>query len=273
MNEINADWSKKDLFYVEKLETTLKKEKQKQKKLYNELLRESNERNRYEIEQKIKKLDVKINLRRILYSDQKYLSIGRNKPTSTFFEPVIMNRILHDASKISKYQNELTSSSFNEFSSKIEKNKRDPPPPINGLLRYNFGDDTSCSRYLRNSKRFENREYIKLMENDKEDPSNLNNRFSYSNGFKLPSIKNVRLEDEVNTTSELVLNINNDTNENKQSTPEINTKENSTITNREVTHETASLPTNILKPRNQQVSSADLHKETIKLPSIGKKVI
>ena len=89
---------------------------------------------------------MQINLKRILYNDQRYLSIGRKKAyTSTVFGPAVMNRIIQDAERFTKDKKHGKKAKSNES--------------LNAT--YNLTSN-SCPRFIRNSKRYEDREFHEL---------------------------------------------------------------------------------------------------------------
>jgi hypothetical protein len=101
-NQANQDWTRAELLKFPKLSPYLKSQEKKQKELYRHLLIVSNEKRQSEIEEQLKKLDVEINLKRVLRNDQRYMNIGRDRSKWNFFEPSVMNRIFREASKIAR---------------------------------------------------------------------------------------------------------------------------------------------------------------------------
>ncbi|RNA01659.1 hypothetical protein BpHYR1_042746 [Brachionus plicatilis] len=141
-------WLRNDLLNFPRIQPSLLEEKKHHRKLYTKLLNDFNETKRIEQERQIRRMDRDMNLNRLLSRDEKYLNIGRNKPRSNFFSSNIMNRILQDAAKYSRNQSKNRSSD-NNFS-------------------INFQDETPCPRFVRNLKRFDNREYYKLLSQSSE---------------------------------------------------------------------------------------------------------
>ncbi|CAF0710047.1 unnamed protein product [Brachionus calyciflorus] len=158
-------WLKKDLLTFPRIQPFLNEEKKYQKKLYLQLVDEYNVKKRLEQENIIKRLDRDMNLNRILIKDEKYLNIGRNKPKSNFFSPRITNRIYLDASKTAKNQLKNHSKSIDNF-------------------KIDFQDETPCPRHVRNSKRFDNREYYKLLVSS----SDIDQIISQESTISLPAI-------------------------------------------------------------------------------------
>lgn len=188
-------WLRKDLLNFPEIEPALIEEKKHHRKLYKKLLYEYNETKRLEQEKVIRRMDRDMNLNRILSRDEKYLNIGRNKPKSNFFSSNIMNRILQDAAKYSRNQTKNRS---------LENN-----------FSINFQDETPCPRFVRNIKRYDNREYYKLLSKS----SDFEDEYSLS----LPAIgsqKEVNTEENFKTESLILPKIQNDelTDENKKIT-------------------------------------------------------
>lgn len=160
MNEQNQDWNRAELMKFPKLNQYFKMQQKRQQDLSEHLQKVTSEKMKAQIDEKIRKLDVQINLSRILRNDQKYLNIGRNKIEWNFLEPHVMNKILRDAHKIFRspeHQQQLNST----FCERPKKRK--------------------CSRFVRNSNRFENKNFVEA--------NNKNNQ-QLNTKLKLPPLGN-----------------------------------------------------------------------------------
>lgn len=146
-SDYNENWKEKDLFASPKVSTYLVEEKKRQKELIQTNAAQNELATQTSNDKILKQLDRKINLTRILNKDLRYIGVGRNKPISKFFDKIIMHRILIDASKILRYQNDPQRCEW-FYKSSLDK------------MKQRFDGDTSCPRYSRHSKMYERRLYF-----------------------------------------------------------------------------------------------------------------
>ena len=148
--KVYVDWSVSDLLDFPKLEPALEKEKYKQKEQHSALRKESKEREEREIVEKLQRIDVQMNLERMMQQDQKYIGLSRRKPLiSDFFSKVTMNRIFHDAHLLMKCEkNEAVQAQLKKrFAATIHN--------------YFPGQGRPCDRYVKHDLRFERNESVK----------------------------------------------------------------------------------------------------------------
>lgn len=259
-NQFNENWN--EIFNFPKINGYLVEEKKRRKELIKNNYVHDKIQTQEENDKILKKFDNKINITRILNKDLRYLGVGRNKPMSKFFDQIVMHRILIDASKIIKYQNEPERCEWFYNSSLAN-------------MKVRLEEAASCPRYSRHVKDYERREYFNSFNtlpdeniNNNEqltlfDPNNPENNLDNNTNI-------VNIVTDATNTTELTSNSaafndiqpeNNETNQQQQQENNLKSKSTDTLNS-----SLLSKPVSVIKPKNQTVST-----NLFKLPSINKK--
>jgi hypothetical protein len=272
---MDCDWSRKELLKFPKLDTYLMNEKKRQKELFNSVVEKQKNSYQKQVDSILSRYDVEINLKRQMFSNQRYLGIGRNKPKSSFFSPFVMNRILNDAMRIARQQKQpqnQNSKSYSQYSLK-EDDK------LLKSLEHHFASDVFCDRFRKNTNGYENRKFMKLIENlpqeilddslrkFKENMYNHQASDANLNEYSSDSFLLEQFKDESQTTMKnFLINtqeladldeiIKENTPQKSRHSDDINEKflvnsQNENLNDKSRVH----LPTLVLKPKTQEVSS------------------
>jgi hypothetical protein len=205
----------------------------------------------------LKKFDKQINITRILNKDLRYLGVGRNKPMSKFFDQVVMHRILIDASKIIKYQNDPERCEWFYNSSLA-------------TMKSHLEEAGSCPRYSRHVKDYERREYFNSFNTLPDESTNNNELLTQidpNNSDNLDNQNIVNIVNDATNNTELTSNsgvfneIHPDPNDSKQQDNNLKSKSTESFMS-----SLFSKPSSVIKPKNQTASS-----NLFKLPNINKK--
>ena len=94
----NQDWKRSSLFEVTNRDALLDYLRQREHESRLKVEQETARRRQIEIERQLDEFDKEINLKRLLRSDKRYLSIGSDRPKSRFFDPATMARIARHVS-------------------------------------------------------------------------------------------------------------------------------------------------------------------------------
>lgn len=139
------DWSESDLLEFPNLQSSLDRERVRHKERYEVLRRESKEKTRRDVDKIIKRIDVEMNLERIMQADPRYIGLGRRDKASisSYFNRVVMNRILHDARLLMRYGDDA------EFQAKFNKRLADT------IGSYFPERGKMCERYIKHEFKFE----------------------------------------------------------------------------------------------------------------------
>ena len=99
-NIFNEDWKDADLLKFPKIEQRITATHKKHGEIQNQLLNQIKAREQRLLQEKIDKMDAKINIKSILQRDAVYKSLKNNKkPLSTFLDRSLVNRILFNVAK------------------------------------------------------------------------------------------------------------------------------------------------------------------------------
>jgi hypothetical protein len=243
-HKLDADWDKPELLKFPNLVPQLKKERKVHRELYKEITEKLESRRYTDTSQQLKRYDVEINLQQMLYKNEKYLGLCRNKrKIPNIFGNAIMNRLKNNG--------------------KFNANE----------LAFEDQGVHSCRRFEQYSKRYEerclkeifepnlksNRKLAKLYEDD-DDKNNYNN---HSHNVKpiINTSVNKFLSASVNDFSISAA-------QQRQSTMiEPNVKP-TTTTVENVVKSFASASMTMLRPK-QQIAQASMKKKAV-LPAISK---
>ena len=78
-NKLDSDWNQSGLLKFPKIKPQLKEERKIQRDIYKDIMEKFETRRAQETEHKINRYDVEINLKRMLYKNEKYLGLCRNR--------------------------------------------------------------------------------------------------------------------------------------------------------------------------------------------------
>lgn len=136
--EINQDWERPNLFEVRNRDKLIEYLKKREHESRVRVQEETARKRLLDIERRLEEFDRDINLRRVLRSDRRYLSIGRDRPSrfSKFFDPVTMARISRDVAKIRAHTTTL-----NNKQPKQQLSVEDKPS------LYGRGENAVCSKF------------------------------------------------------------------------------------------------------------------------------
>ncbi len=156
--KVFKDWNVSELLHFPHLEPSLEKEKHKQREIYETLRKECVERNLKETEAKIDRIDVEINLDRLMQKDIRYMGLIRSRggtvSISNFFNTQIMNRIWHDARILIKHDDDENFKK--EFTKRIEQT----------IHQYFPGEQRQCHRHVKHDVDFAKNESDRVFKMD-----------------------------------------------------------------------------------------------------------
>lgn len=139
--EENQNWTRSNLFEVRDRDRLIEYLKQRERESRVRVHEETIRKRQEDIERRLQDFDRDINLKRILRSDRRYLSIGRDRTRPKFFDAATMARISRDVAKIRVQR------SSNKHSLLF-----DAPPAIDPSL-FQDGKLTSCSKFWNEERR------------------------------------------------------------------------------------------------------------------------
>lgn len=100
------DWKDDSLLKFPKIENSIKEGSNRHAKIHNCLLNDIKLRQQADLNKRIASFDRNINLHILLKSNQKYMSLKRNKKSiSTFLDKSMVNKIVKNVSRTSKILN------------------------------------------------------------------------------------------------------------------------------------------------------------------------
>jgi hypothetical protein len=106
-DNLNAefDWSGEDLLVFPRMQSYMERERRKQREFYRNLQREAYQRRLKEEEMIIKRIDVDMNMDRLMFQDTRFQGLRRRKQImSKVFGKIMMTRIVTDAAMLNKYK-------------------------------------------------------------------------------------------------------------------------------------------------------------------------
>jgi hypothetical protein len=188
--DVQPNWAHSNLLSFPNAESNLKRERRKHRQSFNDLCREAQLRKLRDDEETVKRLDIEMNMERLMFQDKRYRGLCQRKPfISSVFGKIMMNRIIYDAQMIERYKDNAELQE--RFKSRVEER----------IMTYFPSQTRECDRYVKNHFKFDRKKYMrKRVYGDEEEVSpqsdeqiepneEVNKTDTVDNeDFKLPSI-------------------------------------------------------------------------------------